>query len=477
MAATPTARSSRSGAFVGHVVAKPAHGPVGTPVSVEGKGLPAHTGIALIWETYDAAWSIEQRDGVDWEKFLGVSCRDRQETLQQATSDAEGRVRFEVEVPEDYGGMHDLYLVEADSGRRLNKTGFRVDVSAELETPSGPLGSTIALTVYGINPAHPFEGWYQLFYDNRYVGNLTAVTTRGTARVEIPATGEVGPHLIQVQSATFGHPFLQHHVSPYYYVLSPQLRFELTPGDPVLPPPAKEQLQLERPAAPSERADGPTLWTDYAEVPARSAIVVHGAGFAPGDELALQWADVSGDRVTEVSSGQFGTGFSPMYTALGKVTADDAGRFRATVVPESVQGGAHPIQAWRGEACLAQTYATLGRRPYPIAPKAGPVGTEITVELDGVGWTEHENEVALCYDNSYVGYACGADLMGKVVPQVYASGAPGPHYIDVYPTFRNPPDFAEGRDHSNYFRRPILTWRDHPHGFHVRHVFTVEKER
>jgi len=94
-----------------------------------------------------------------------------------------------------------------------------------------------------------------------------------------------------------------------------------------------------------------------------------------------------------------------------------------------------------------------------------------------VGWTEHENEVALCYDNSYVGYACGADLMGKVVPQVYASGAPGPHYIDVYPTFRNPPDFAEGRDHSNYFRRPILTWRDHPHGFHVRHVFTVEEQR
>ena len=463
-------------AFVGRLAVEPTHGPVGSRVTLSGKDLPPHTRLTLLWETYDADWSIEQRDGVDWEKFYGVELWERAETLGEATTDANGAFRTTLAVPEDYGGMHDIYALDPE-GRRLNKLGFRVDVSAALTPEQGPLGTPIQLTVYGLNVGHPFEGWYQLFYDNRYVGNITAVTTRGTAQIEIPATGEVGPHLIEIKGAPYGQPFIQHGISPYSHVRQPQLRFELTDGAPVMPPPAREQLQPDRPAERPATEDGaPAVWTDCAEIPARSALRFYGENLPANAELELRWLDVGGDRVTEVQPGTFGTGFSEIPRTLATVSTDDDGQFEATVVPESVQGGAHPVQAWHGDDCLAQTYVTIGRRPHPIQPKAGPVGTRIHAEMEGVGWTEHENEVAACYDNAYVGYTCGADLMGKIAPELYATGAPGHHYIDFYPTFRNPPDTAEGDAKPIYFRRPILTWRDHPHGFHVRHVFTVEEE-
>lgn len=470
----PVRAASTPSRFVGRLSVEPTHGPVGTPMILSGKELPAHTRLTLVWETYDADWSIEQRDGVDWEKFYGVELWDRVETLGEVETDGDGCFQTTLTVPEDYGGMHDIYAVDP-AGRRLNKLGFRVDVSAELTPEAGPLGTPIQLTVYGLNVGHPFEGWYQLFYDNRYVGNITAVTTRGTAEIEIPATGHNGPHLLEVKGAPYGQPFIQHGVSPYSHVKQPQLTFEITDGVPVMPPPAREQLQPERRAnRPSEAQNSPLLWTDFAEVPARSALRFYGENLPANANLELRWLDVGGDRVTEVEPGTFGTGFSEIPRTLATVTTDHDGRFETTVVPESVQGGAHPVQAWHGDECLAQTYVTLGRRPFPIQPKAGPVGTQIHAEMEGVGWTEHENEVAACYDNAYIGYTCGADLMGKISPEIYATGAPGYHYVEFYPTFRNPPDSVEGDAKPIYFRRPILTWRDHPHGFHVRHVFHVE---
>lgn len=470
-ATSPAPRTT--GRFVGRLTLDPTHGPVGTDLNLFGKGFPAHRAIQIVWETYDAAWSIEQRDGVDWERFLGIVFDERAETLAHVEADDEGYFATQVRIPQDYGGMHDIYAVDVETGDSLAKVGFRVDVSATLTTDQGPLGTPIGVTVYGLHPAHPFEGWYELFYDNGYVGNLTAVTTRGTAHAEIPATGHVGTHLVEIKLATYGWPFIQVGVSPYNHVKTPQLRFELTDGEPVTPPPAREQLQPERPADPPS-ADGgtPMIWTDYAEVPARSALTLYGQGLPPNAEIELEWIDISGDRVTEVQNGVFGTGFSELSRSLGNLTTDEDGEFETTVVPESVQGGAHPVRAWHGGECLAQTYVSLGRRPYPLQPKAGPVGTKINVEMEGVGWTEHENEVAVCYDNAYIGYTCGADLMGKVVPEVYATGAPGRHYIDLYPTFRNPPSAG---DKPVYYRRPILSWRDHPHGFHVRHVFCVEE--
>jgi hypothetical protein len=467
------AKSLKTGLFVGRVRLTPEQGSVHDEVMIEGEGFPADSVLDIIWESYDARWEIEQLDGQDWNEFLGISYETRLDILAQVKTDQQGMFKASLQIPEDYGGMHDVYVVL--NMQKLNKAGFRLQVSAELTPSGGPVGSEIEVLVKGLNPAHPFEGWYQLFYDNHFVGCITAVTTKGTAKVAVPAVGEPGRHIIGIELATYGTPFIQVDVSSYSYVKTFHLPFEVMPGEATLPPPVQEQILLEKSGiAPAQKLTGPHLWTDFIEIPSQSAFTLFGQGFSPRQEIELRWVDIAGDRVSEVQPGRFGTGFQELPRVVGKVITDDQGAFQLKIVPESVQGGAHPVEAWSDGKLLSRTYVTVSRRAHPLRPKGGPVGTPITVEVDGVGWTEHENEVAFTYDNSYVGYACGADLMGKILPKIYATGRPGWHFIDLYPTIRNSPEFLDGRDKPAFYRRPILTWMDHPHGFHFRYGFWLE---
>lgn len=477
MPQTTTGAAPPSKTFVGRLNLTPEHGPVGTTVQVEGTGLPADQTLDLHWESYDARWHIEQRDGVDWNQFYGFKLSERVEPLLQVRTDAHGVFSARFQVPEDYGGVHDVYLMLEQ--RKLNKAGFRMDLSAEMSPSEGPVGTPIAFTVKGLNPAHPIEGWYQLYYDNALTGFVTALTTRGTARVEIPAAGRMGPHLIALEDASFGVPYLGLECSPYAYLKTFQLLFEVTPGEPVLPGRVQEQLQPEQPRpAPAMRAGTPQLWSDDFEVPVGSALTFFGRGFPQGGEIELRWYDITGDRVSEAQEGHFGTGFAEMPTSLGRTQADARGNFQWKAAPQSIQGGAHAVEAWHNRRCLAKTHVRLSKRAHPLRPKAGPIGTPIAVEVDGVSWTEHENLVAITYDNSLVGYACGNDLMGKVLAKLHASGEPGWHFIDVYPAFRTR-RFSTGMDDPilevpYLYQKPIVNWTDHPHGFHFRYAFEVQ---
>ena len=109
-----------------------------------------------------------------------------------------------------------------------------------------------------------------------------------------------------------------------------------------------------------------------------------------------------------------------------------------------------------------------------MQPKAGPVGAPITLEVEGVGWTEYENILAVVYDNCYLGYKCGNDLLGKGLVKMHAAGKPGWHFIDLYPAFYRNQNFSEAMEMPFLYQRPILSWQDHPHGFHFRYVFKVE---
>src|SRR5262245_65669726 len=47
-----------SGGFMGRLSVTPAHGPVGTPVTVSGEGLPADQEVQLIWTTVKGSWKV-----------------------------------------------------------------------------------------------------------------------------------------------------------------------------------------------------------------------------------------------------------------------------------------------------------------------------------------------------------------------------------------------------------------------------------
>jgi hypothetical protein len=463
--------------FIGRLTLTPEHGPVGTLVTAEGRGFPANTNVELVWDSYQADWKIEQYDGQDWNQFNGLIIDECSEPILKIKTDTAGAFKTDFQIKEDYGGMHDVYLIS--HGQKLNKAGFRLDASAEISPQLGPLGTPISITVRGINPSHPIEGWYQLYYDNQMVGFITAVTTKGTAQFEVLAAGEIGPHLIAIENASFGAPYLQLDASSYSYIKTFHFTFELRAGEAVLPPPVQEQILPEvLGPSPREKTSEPVLWTDFAEIPARSAFTLSGKNFEPNQELEIYWIDIEGDRVSEARAGRFGTGFQERLYLLTKLTTNQDGAFSAHLVPESVQGGAHAIEAWVDETCLARTYLRLARRAYPIKPKAGPFGSAIAIKVEGLSWTEHENLVALTYDNSYLGYACGNDCMGQIVAKIRATGRAGWHFIDVYPAFRTR-KFSEGIEAESMevpflYEKAIVTWKDHPHGFCFRYAFKLD---
>ena len=73
------------------------------------------------------------------------------------------------------------------------------------------------------------------------------------------------------------------------------------------------------------------------------------------------------------------------------------------------------------------------KRSFVSIPKTVKAGEPFIVELKGVGWTQIDNTVAVTYDNSYIGYACGFNSNGYVRIQLTATGEPGTHLIDLYP--------------------------------------------
>src|SRR5258708_22401194 len=47
-----------SGGFVGQLKVTPSRGPVGTPVTVTGQGLPAEQEFQLVWRTVKGSWKV-----------------------------------------------------------------------------------------------------------------------------------------------------------------------------------------------------------------------------------------------------------------------------------------------------------------------------------------------------------------------------------------------------------------------------------
>ncbi len=141
-------------------------------------------------------------------------------------------------------------------------------------------------------------------------------------------------------------------------------------------------------------------------------------------------------------------------------------------VPDDL-GGAHELSLKRGDNVVAKTTFTITPSIQPLKTDRGPSGTEVTIQLNGVGWTEMANIYNLTYDNSCSGYACGFNSDGNVQVKFVVSGAPGWHYLDFYPGI-----YKGVETRPLNFRVPQLTFADdHPAetlpAFHLAFLITA----
>jgi hypothetical protein len=302
------------------MVVSPEHGPPGTPVRVTAEGLPADTQFELVWRTVRGSWKVG--DG----EYHGREYTPVALEIASVKTDAAGRVAATFTTPEDFGFLHDVVLQQGE--RLFIQAGFTADMSVTLSPESGPAGTPITVEVKGIG-WRPLEGSWMLLYDNNFTGWISAVTTAGSATFTIPASGRPGLHLIEVLHGEFTFPYRNMQQSPESDRPRFALRFTVTPGAPILPPPAAEQAQQSVRGLPALGA--------LAVAPAFAAVgqrvMVSGAGFAPGKRYALGWTTIVGNRVG-------GHGWNESSSPVAEAVADPSGRLEFNFAVLDDLGGA-----------------------------------------------------------------------------------------------------------------------------------------
>ena len=186
-------------------------------------------------------------------------------------------------------------------------------------------------------------------------------------------------------------------------------------------------------------------------------ITVTGAGFAPDQQLPLVFTTNVGSNLL---------GFKLEDKPFANVTTGADGSFTLTTEAPLTLGGIHYIAA--GNLTEHSNGTLFIQRTATISATSGPAGTQIVIQMYGVGWDYNTNIVTLDYDNNYLGYSCGFNSQGNVTMVITATGAPGIHDIDIYPSIwwgpvtpSNYQTLPGGGQLVNY-AEPMLTPLDHP---------------
>ena len=442
-----------SGGYVGRLDLTPNHGPAGTLVTVTAQGLPAGQEFQVVWRTVKGIWKVKDAE------YHGREYQPVGYEIARVKSDASGRLTATFTTPEDFGFSHDIVLQQG--GRLFTQAGFSNDMSVKITPESGPVGTPIHVEAKGIGWRQLFNSW-DLLYDNQFTGWMSAVTTSGSADFTIPATGTPGTHIIEVVHGEFTFPYRNPQQNPEPDRPRWTFSFTVTPGPPVLPPAPEQQAQTAVRALPPQG--------DLVSTPVFSGvgqpIAVRGEGFEPGKSYVLNWSRVTGNRMT-------GAGWEESSKAVAEGRADSSGRVDFRFDTPDDLGGAHGLWVDVGVGKKIGSH-WIKATALPLNVARGPVGTTFAIHLKGVGWTETSNIYHVVYDNSYIGYACAFNSQGDVEIFLKATGAPGWHFIDLYPGI-----YKGNEARPNNFRIPQLTYeQDHPGedlpGFHYAFEVTAE---
>ena len=417
---------------------------VGAKVRAVANGLPAGKTVDLEWDTVSGGWVIE-----NYYYFRGRKYTKTSLSLGKFLVNASGRLEATFDIPEDYGGVHDIFA--KIDGKVVAQNGVEVTQSFEMSPASGPVGTPIEVRVKGLG-WRAMENTWVVNWDNRAVGFVSAAGTRGSAVARFRAAGPAGDHFIKLYTGWQGQSYLNFQQAPNAYLPRPDFAFHTTDGRPSASSFFADEYQpYSLPDAEIHVPNG-KLSVRPTQGPVDSQAMLRGEGFPAGATLDLVWQTYAGSRVS-------GNGFGPEEKAIAKVKVGTDGKIELPVkIPEDL-GGRHGLELRDGEKPLGRAYFAIETTIVSMEPHSGPAGTPITIHLKGVGWTEYDNMYAATYDNALMGYACGFNSQGDVSFTFRAAGEPGTHLIDLFPgIYQGPPT-----ENQLLYRVPQLTYADdHP---------------
>ncbi|MBI4187492.1 MAG: hypothetical protein HY530_08335 [Chloroflexi bacterium] len=440
----------------------PEKGPVGTAFTITGDGLPSGKPVDFVWVTYDGSFATDA--GPENVLFLERKFISKRVPLGKATVNAQGQVTVNLVAPEDYGEIHDIYAVV--DGQDVGKAGFRILRTVDLSPTEGPVGTPITITVKGIG-WKPFENTMALRYDNKYTGFVSAVTTRGTVSFQVRAAGPVGKHVIQLTGASAATTYLNYVQSPVGYIPGDfSWTFTVTKDNGPLPltldwPDASRVIRLDNNAPRTTSTANQTSLDllavlEPASGPILSSTTLHASGLTPGREVELIWVTTRGNRLSP-------TGWSLTEIPLTKTTVAQDGSLTASIqVPDDL-GGWHVVKLMQDGKVLKETPYYVERSLVTVMPTKVKVGETFGIQVKGIGWTELDNTLVVNYDNAYTGYACGFSSNGDITLNLIASGGPGTHLIDLYPTvYRAKGKVPHPEEFWNFELPQLTALQDHP---------------
>ncbi|MBM2826179.1 MAG: hypothetical protein HW403_243 [Dehalococcoidia bacterium] len=430
----------------------PDKGYVGDSFTMTGEGLPSGKEVEFAWVTVDGGYTTVV--GPENVEFHEKTFEPKRVSLGRFPINAEGRLSASLKAPDDYGEVHDIFAVV--DGQDVAKGGYRIMRNATISPTEGPVGTPITIKVTGLG-WKTFESTIGVRYDNQPTGLVTAVTTRGIAEFQIRATGAPGKRVIDLNHAARSTPYLNNQQSGTAHISDLRLWFTVTKDSG--PPPftiewpedgrlAKAaDLAVKTASGGVVAAPGFSAVMDPPSGPILSQATVQARGLSANSVVELFWITVKGNR-TIVS------GWGTTETSLLKKTTSADGSLTASVqIPDDL-GGWHTIKLVQGEKVVGEVPYFVERSIVGITPMRVKAGETFNIQIKGVGWTELDNGVAITYDNSFIGFACGFNSQGDVTVPLVATGEPGTHLIDLYPMIYQ----GHGKPPWSY-QWPILTYR------------------
>jgi len=436
--------------YVGSLELQPDSGPIGSQATVRGSGFDAGATLDIVWQAFRGSWVVDNA-ATGGENYKGRTYEPVPVPLGAVTTDSSGAFSADFTVPDGFGFTHSVQVLQG--GEIRNQAGFAVDMEVSVSPASGPVGTPITVDVRGIGTS-PLHSSWELTYDNQFTGWMSAVTTEGHATFTIPATGAPGPHVLKILHGSFTFPYLNMQQSPDPDRPTFEAIFTVTPGDPVLPPDPAAQWNPVVPGAEPAAASGATVWTDPVETIVGADVTLHGRGLPAGATVSVGWRTQVG--VDTAIIGGTGEDRPDADWKLGTATVAADGTLAWNFEVPADKGGWHEITVSAGDTVVASTRTRVRPMAAPLGVTQARVGDQLTIHLTGVDDTDTGKIRMLVYDNAMLGYSCSVTGQGDITIYMPAAGAPGWHFIDLYP------GLYKGKDQPAVynFRIPQLTYAD-----------------
>ncbi len=162
--------------------------------------------------------------------------------------------------------------------------------------------------------------------------------------------------------------------------------------------------------------------------------------------VELVWNAIDGEYLIEDLYTVVGPKFTEKEIVLQQGTADSTGKWSGKFnVPQGF-GGDFTLWVKQEGKKIGQIGYTVDPS-FVMEPKSGPVGTEIKIKMEGLGWSTYMRNWQLTYDNKYTGLITGISTNGTAEAKIRAAGSIGDHAIRLRTGYL-------GMQYINYLQSP-----------------------